>query len=287
MKTVAFLGIGAMGDRIAKNLLNAGYNLRVWNRTPERCKSLVEGGAILCASPKEAAQAADIVIAMLSDDRASREVWLSEQTGAIYGLKTNTIAIEYSTLTPAWCRELGTKIQKQGSEFIDAPVVGSRPQAEAGKLVHLVGGNKDVVESVNHVLHASSAAIHYVGEVGAGMTIKLAVNALFGSQVVVLSEILGVLHNAGISAESSINLLNQIPTTSPALKGIGLLIASENHQPLFPIDLVEKDFNYVEHLAQEVNSAIPTITKITEIYQKAQQAGYGNENISGVAQLYL
>ncbi len=89
MNTVAFLGIGAMGEPIATNLLNAGYNLRVWNRTPEKCDSLVEHGAIFCSSPAEAAQEANTIIAMVSDDNASREVWLTQETGAIYGLKPN------------------------------------------------------------------------------------------------------------------------------------------------------------------------------------------------------
>ena len=287
MNTVAFLGIGAMGSRLAHNLLNAGYNLRVWNRTTQRCIPLVEKGAILAPSPKEAAQTANIVIAMVSDDLASRKVWLDRETGAIHGLKSNTVAIEYSTLTPGWCRELATKINEHGSEFIDAPVIGSLPQAETCQLIHLVGGEKKIVATISTLLEVNSISIHHLGELGAGMTMKLAVNALFGTQVVALSEILGLLQKAGLSTESSVNLLNQIPTTSPALKGIGLLIAAGNHQPLFPIDLAEKDVSYLEQLARSLKVEIPTIKKIMKIYQQAQKAGYGNQNISGVARLYL
>ena len=296
MKKIAFLGIGAMGERIATNLIKAGYELQVWNRTQEKCQRLVEMGAKVCDSPRKAVENVDVAISMLTDDQASREVWLNETTGAVYGLRENAvspkmrrcaIAIEYSTLSPNWCRELAGEISKHNCEFIDAPVVGSRPQAEAGTLIHLVGGQADSLAQVRDILNASSSAIHHVGEVGMGMTIKLAVNGLFGIQVAALGEVLGVLQRAGMSVESAVNLLNEMPITSPALKGIGALIASENYAPLFPIDLVEKDMRYLEQLGISNNSSISIVTAIKQIYQEAQRSGYGDNNITGVAQLYL
>lgn len=287
MKKVAFLGIGAMGERIAMNLINAGYDLQVWNRTQEKCQKLVGMGAKAYDSPREAVENVDAVIAMLTDDEASREVWLDESRGAVMGLGKNIIAIEYSTLTPAWCCELAEEISRRNCEFIDAPVVGSRPQAEAGKLMHLVGGQADNLEMVKDVLEVSSSAIYHIGEIGMGMTMKLAVNGLFAIQVAALSEVLGILQTTGISATSAVNLLKEMPITSPALKGIGNLIASKNYTPLFPIDLVEKDLRYLEKLGLSNNSQMSVITAIKQIYQEAQQSGYGDDNIAGVAQLYF
>lgn len=283
MSNIAFLGMGAMGTRIAKRLLAAGHSLHVWNRTPERCQSLMHEGAITHASPREAAQMAEVVIVMVADDEASRQVWLNETAGAMGGLQQGAIALEYSTLTPGWSQELAKVI---GDSFLAAPVVGSRPQADAGQLIQLVGGEAATLATVRPILASHSAMIHHVGDVTASMTLKLAINTLFGIQVAALGEILGVLGKTGMPAQAAIDWLNQMPTTSPALKGIGALMVKENYAPLFPIDLVEKDFRYAQEFAQTVEANVPTIEAVRQVYQQAQQVGHGADNIAGVAQLY-
>lgn len=287
MKKVAILGTGAMGSRIAANLLRKGYKLNIWNRTPERCMPLIEQGAKQYPFPKDAVRNADVVIAMLSNDDASRNVWMDKITGATLGLKKGAIAIECSTLSLAWCLELSEYIHEFQADFLDAPVVGSRPQAEASQLIHLVGGDNIILEKVHNIISASSSAIHYAGETGSGMSMKLAINGLFGIQVAAFGEIIGMLNKLGISKDSAVNLLNELPVTSPALKGIGLAISSGNFDPLFPIDLVEKDFGYLEKLAKSSNSGIPLVNITRDIYQQAIKSGYGENNIAGVAQLYL
>ncbi|MGL5002016.1 MAG: NAD(P)-dependent oxidoreductase, partial [Casimicrobium sp.] len=119
MKTIAFLGLGAMGSRMAKRLLDVGYRVRVWNRTPDKAAALAAEGAIVAATPREAAHEADIVISMVFDDAASRTVWLDEANGAIHSLNANTIAIESSTLSTAWIKTLANAIEKTGASFID------------------------------------------------------------------------------------------------------------------------------------------------------------------------
>lgn len=286
MSNIAFLGMGAMGTRIATHLLANKHALHVWNRTPERCQPLVKQGATAYASPKKAAQAADVVIGMVANDEASRQVWLDEITGAIYGLKKGAVAIEYSTLTPSWSHELAAKMATLNHPFLAAPVVGSRPQAEAGQLIQLVGGDAATLVTVQPILESHSDVIHHVGDATASMALKLAINALFGIQVAALGEILGMLGKTGMPAETVIDWLNQMPTTSPALKGIGALMAAQNYAPLFPIDLVEKDFRYAQELAQAMGANVPAIEAVQKIYQQAQQSGYGANNIAGIAQLY-
>ena len=286
MTNIAFLGMGAMGTRMATHLLAAKHSLHVWNRTPERCQPLVEQGATAYASPMEAAQAAEVVIAMVADDEASRQVWLGEITGAIYGLKNGAVAVEYSTLTPSWSQELADKMAALNYPFLAAPVVGSRPQAVAGQLIHLVGGDAATLAAVHPILESHSGVIHHVGDATASMALKLAINTLFGIQVAALGEILGMLQKAGMSGETAIDWLNQMPTTSPALKGIGTLMAAQNYAPLFPIDLVEKDFRYGQAFAQAMGANVPVAEAVRRIYQQAQQSGYGADNIAGIAQLY-
>jgi len=131
MAEVVVLGLGAMGLRMRANLLKAGHRLTVWNRSKGAADQLIAAGAHLAGSPREAVAEADFVIAMVRDDIASRKIWLDEDAGALAGLKTDAVAIESSTLTPVWIRELAKAASARGVAFLEAPVAGGRPQAEA------------------------------------------------------------------------------------------------------------------------------------------------------------
>lgn len=287
-KTVAVIGLGAMGSRLAHNLLNAGYPVVVHNRTIEKAQPLVDFGATFATSPRAAAEQSDVVLSMVTDNEISRHVWLAAETGAILGFTPDKIAIEMSTLTVDWIRELGVAITQSGAGFLDAPVIGSRPQAEIGKLISLVGGQAETLAQVRSILTAAGVATtHHIGAVGQGMVMKLAVNALFGIQVATLAELLGLLSKDGISPEKAMECLGDLPVLSPAAKGAGSLMVSQNHAPLFPIDLVEKDFRYVTQTAQGLDATIPTTAAVMDIYRTAIAQGYGNDNITGVVQLFV
>jgi 3-hydroxyisobutyrate dehydrogenase len=208
MSRIAVLGIGAMGSRIAQNLLKANYQVIVYSRSSDKARFLVEQGAVYSATPREAAEQAEIVISMVADNEASRSIWLDPETGAAMGLSQNAIAIESSTLTVEWTKELAAEIESRGAAFLDAPVVGSRPQAEAGKLVYLVGGKTETLtQSQNILLSAGGSTIHHVGSIGQGMAMKLAVNALFGIQVAALAEMVGMLTKNGVTRAKAIECL--------------------------------------------------------------------------------
>jgi 3-hydroxyisobutyrate dehydrogenase len=287
-KTVAVIGLGAMGSRLAHNLINAGYSVVVYNRTIEKAQPLVAIGATLAASPQAAAEQSDVVLTMVTDNEISRQVWLAAETGIIWGLTPDKIAIEMSTLTVDWVRELSAAITQTGASFLDAPVVGSRPQAEVGKLSAIVGGQAETLVQVQPILKAAGiATTDHVGPVGQGMTMKLAVNALFGIQVAALAELLGMLSQAGISPEKAMECLEKLPVLSLAAKGAGSLMISQNHAPLFPIDLVEKDFRYVTQTAQNLETEMPTANATLNIYRTAIAQGYGKENITSIFQLFV
>lgn len=288
MNRIAVLGSGAMGSRIVQNLLNANYPVVVHNRTAAKAEPLVDRGAIFAATPREAAEQADVVLSMVTDNAASRSVWLDSETGAAAALRKNSIAIESSTLTVDWTRELAAVISNRGAAFLDAPVVGSRPQAEAGKLIYLVGGKAETLSHVQSVLlSAGASTIHHVGSVGQGMAMKLAVNALFGIQIAALAELIGLLAKDGITPERTMACLGELPVLSPAAKGAGGLMAIANHAPMFPIELVEKDFCYAIQTAQAANALLPTSTAAHTVYQNAIAHGYGNDNITGIVQLFI
>jgi 3-hydroxyisobutyrate dehydrogenase-like beta-hydroxyacid dehydrogenase len=174
----------------------------------------------------------------------------------------------------------------RGAEFLDAPVVGSRPQADAGALIYLVGGAEPKMAAVRELLTAMGATVHHVGPAGRGTLMKLAVNALFGCQVAALAEIVGMVRKAGMDPKDAIDLLGKMPIVSPALQGIGAQMAARAFAPLFPMDLVEKDFRYVLEAAAEVQAAAPVCTAVHGVYAQARREGHGEENISGVVQVF-
>lgn len=285
MHRIAVLGMGAMGTRVAQNLLKANYPTIVYNRTAAKVAPLQAQGAVYAATPKEAAEQADVVISMVTNDEASQAVWLTPETGALAGLRESAIAIESSTLTVDWTKELAATIHRQGVTFLDAPVVGSRPQAEAGKLIYLVGGKAETLAQVRNCLLAAGT-VHHVGSVGQGMVMKLAVNALFGIQVAALAEVLGMLQKSGMALDQAMTFLGALPVISPAAKGAGSLMVKNSHAPLFPIELVEKDFRYAMQTVSQDKALMPVAAAIHQVYQDAIAQGYGSDNITGVMQLF-
>ncbi|MEM7678870.1 MAG: NAD(P)-dependent oxidoreductase, partial [Myxococcota bacterium] len=264
-----------------------GHDVTVYNRTPARTEPLVAANARAASSPREAVAQADVVFSILTDDSAAETVWLDETTGALQGLRASTIAVECSTVTPAWIQRLGAAADERQVTLLDAPVIGSRPQAEAGQLIFVVGGPASATETILPLLKAMGGAVHHAGQRSAGSWMKLAVNSLFGAQIAVLAELLGMLKKAGITPDQAMSMLSKLPVTSPAAAGVGSLIATQNYAPMFPIDLVEKDFRYALDAAASVDSSLPAVSAVQRVYAKAQEKGHGNENISAVAALYL
>ena len=288
MKTIAFLGLGAMGQRMAARLLQAGYRVRAYNRSAEPRQQLARQGATCVATPREAVREADAVISMVTDDQAARAVWLHPETGALGGLPAGALAIESSTVTIGWVRELSAAVTAVGARFLDAPVAGSRPQADAGRLIFLVGGlgTLDNAPDVRQLLSSMGLAVHAVGPVGTGALMKLVVNGFFGVQVAALGELLGLAERGGIPRGAAAEVLASMPITSPALQGIGALMAQGRFAPMFPIDLVAKDFGYIVDAGGQA-AQMPMAAAAAEVYERARTAGLGSANIAGVAQLYL
>lgn len=286
MNKITILGVGAMGSRIAQNFLNAGFDVTIYNRSSERTEALRANGAKVANSPKEAVAEADFVLSVVRDVEASREVWLADATGAIHGLKKNTVAIESSTVTPFWVKELSKEVARIGAHFLEAPMLGSRPQAEAKQLIYLVGGDETVLEKTQKVLQTNSGSIYHLGEIGTATAMKLAVNAQYGVQVAIWAETLSMLEKNGIAPATAVEILNALPTTSAALQVGGKLMAAENYSAMFPIELVEKDFAYALDLAKSVALDAPTLQAVRAVFAQAIEKGYGNDNIIGLKQLY-
>lgn len=286
MSKVTVLGLGAMGARMAARLIQAGNIVTVWNRTTERASALVAAGAALAPDPRTAAQGAEFVIAMVRDDEASQAIWLDADTGALAGLEPDAVAIECSTLTVAWVRTLAAHHASAGRPFLEAPVAGSRPQAEAGQLIWFVGGDAATLSQAEHVLTAMGSAVHHAGAAGEGAAVKLAVNALFGIQVAALAEIVGGLKRSGADAARLLEILGSTPVCSAAAKGAIASMLSGAFPPMFPVELVEKDLDYARVSASAAGAATPMTEAAQAVFRHAIAAGHGRDNLTGVVRLY-
>jgi 3-hydroxyisobutyrate dehydrogenase len=264
---ITVLGQGAMGVRMADRLETAGHTVTRWNRT----------GAT--QTPREAVAHADMVIAMLRDDTAATSVWLDTTSGALAGLQPNAVAIESSTLSPAFVAALGRAFAAANRGLIDAPVIGSRPQAEAGLLIHLIGGDAADVAIAQPVLAAMGAAQHHVGALGSGAALKLVVNALFAGQVALMADMLALIHAARLDPAAALAVMGQTPVLSPAAKGAAGLMLAQNQAPLFSIDLVAKDLRYAQALSAAV---LPLLAATAARFEAAQAAGLGDRNITAL-----
>ena len=286
MAKISVLGLGAMGSRMAANLMKAGHHVTVWNRTAQAAQPLIEAGARLAPTPKDAASGADFVIAMVRDDDASRHVWLEAGTGAMAGLSAGAIAIESSTLTPEWIRELGECFAARALSFLEAPVVGSTPQAEAAQLTYFVGGSADTFALAEPVLKAMGSTVRHVGETGSAALAKLTTNTLLGIQVTVLAELIGMLRRSGADVARVLEAVAATPAWSPVAGRVSGLMLSENFTPQFPVDLIEKDFGYTLKTVGDEAMA-PTIAAARRVFGAAIEQGLGKENMTAVAKLFV
>jgi 3-hydroxyisobutyrate dehydrogenase-like beta-hydroxyacid dehydrogenase len=271
---------------MASNLVAAGHDVVVWNRSEPARELLTALGARSASTPREAAFSADFVISMVTDDHASRAVWLAQDTGAASGLARGAIAIESSTVTPDWVGELAGAVIARGASFLDCPVAGSLPQAEARQLLVLAGGDVSDFETAKPVLEAMAGAAKYVGAAGQGIVLKLAVNALLGIQIAAMAEALSYLEKSGLAAAYVIPILATTPLVSPAAIGAAKLIEARDFKPRFPVKLVAKDFRYVVESGRRISAELPMTSAAQTLFDRLSDEGFGEENISAVVRLY-
>ena len=286
MTRIAFLGLGAMGARMAARLLEAGHEVHVWNRTPARAEALAAVGATVAATPRAAAEGAGVVFAMVRNDAASQAVWLDEAEGALTAVAPEAVGVDCSTLSLGHVAGLAEAFGRAGRAFLDAPVAGSRPQAEAGQLIFLVGGAAPALARVRPLLEAMGSAVHHAGGNGAGATLKLMVNALFGIQLAAVAELIGFARDSGVDPEAAVGIIGQTPVCSPAAKVAAGAMLAGAFAPAFPIDLVAKDFALLDSSAAGVAAPLPLGTATGAIYKDAVTRGLGADNITGIVQLY-
>ena len=247
MAKIAFLGLGLMGSPMAARLLHAGNDLTVWNRTPEKTKPLVYQGASAAQSPANAAAAADLVITMLATPEALEQVIFGDD-GLAQSLRTDQTFIEMSTVGPQTIRKIASRLP-DGVTLVDAPVLGSIPQATEGKLEVFVGADDDVFGRVRPLLGALGNVRH-VGGPGAGASIKLVVNLTLGAVMATLGEALALGRAFSLDRGILLDVLEGSPIGN-TVKGKRQRIESGHYPPNFKLGLGEKDLRLVSEAAEE------------------------------------
>lgn len=281
MTKVSFNGLGAMGAGMARRLLGAGFEVTVYNRSPRAAEELRADGARVAATPADGARGAEIVITMVSDDNASREVWLGAK-GALAAAAPGAILIDCSTITPEWARELAQAAEKHGCAFLDAPVTGSRPQAQNGELLFLVGGLAEALEKARPALTPMSRGILHLGGHGAGATMKLINNFLCGVQAAALAEALAWIDRSGLERAEAVSVLTGGAPGSPLVKTLASRMEKQNGDVNFRLELMAKDLTYAKREAARSGLDLETGDAALERFQDAVKDGFGGRDLSAI-----
>jgi 3-hydroxyisobutyrate dehydrogenase len=286
MTTVAVLGLGIMGGGIARNLLGKGFSVVGWNRTPQRAAPFREAGARLAESPAAAAEEADVVIDVVSDDAASRETWTGPR-GALPVMRAGAAAVECATLSMAWIRELNRTARARGIDFLDAPMTGSKAGAETGTLTLFVGAEPHALARIRPVLDAFAATIYPFGAPGSGTAYKLVNNLVLAAQVIAAGEGLALAEAAGLDAAQIARAMLEGASASPIVKKkLPDIVADAHTDTQFALRWMLKDLRYALELARELNLDAPVARLAEEMLAKADARGWGGLDYAVVAQLY-
>jgi len=282
---VAILGLGIMGGGMASRLLSNGYNVAVYNRNPEKAATLSSAGALVAASPREAASHADVVISMVADDVASRNVWLGEK-GALAGAARGSVLIESSTLTVGWIKELARAAAQQGCEFLDAPVTGTKPHAASGELLFMVGGSDSALAAAQPVLSVLGREVNHLGPTGSGALMKLINNFMCGVQAASFAEAVTMINAGVLDQERAVSILTNGAPGSGIVKRAAARVAANDYTPDFLLRLMAKDLGYAIDQASQTGLDLQTASSALAVFKQAIAKGYGDEDFSAVVKAF-
>jgi len=284
MQRVGFIGLGLMGGPMAANLVRAGYPLTVYNRTPDKAEALAALGAKTAATPRQVAQASQVVVTMLSD-AAAVEAVLSGPDGLLAGGQPGTVLIDMSTVAPEQSRRIGAHIAAQGWLMLDAPVFGSTGPAKEGSLGIMVGGDEEVFEAQRALLERMGKHLYYFGPQGSGATAKLCFNLMVASQVAGLAEAMTLAVKGGLDLAQVGQMLQVSPIASALVqRKIGSMV-DDDYPAAFPLKHMHKDLGLIVGTAHALGAALPVTAGVHQLYSAGRSRGLGEEDFAAVFRL--
>lgn len=253
---LGFIGLGNMGSRIAKRLLDHGYQLSVYDLDVAKAQAIAAQGGIVAKNILELAGTADVLLSCLTNDEAVRSVFTGSE-GIFAGARQGTIVLEMSTISPETSRELHQLGARGGIEVMDVAISGSTPAAEEGSLVLLVGGNRELFRAAKPIFQAIAKQFHLLGGSGSGTAMKLVVNTLLGVGMQAIAEAVVLGEKAGLDRERLLEVLSKTAVIAPAHVGKLARVATNDYSPQFPLRLMNKDFQLILQAAAQEHVPMP------------------------------
>ncbi|KAK7402259.1 hypothetical protein VNO78_14381 [Psophocarpus tetragonolobus] len=278
---VGFLGIGIMGSPMAHNLLKAGIDLTVWNRTKSKCDPLISLGAKYKPSPEEVTASCDVTFAMLADPQTAVHVACGKH-GAANGMGPGKGYVDVSTVDGDTSKLISGNIKSTGALFLEAPVSGSKKPAEDGQLIFLTAGDRDLYERVAPLLDIMGKSKFYLGDVGNGAAMKLIVNMIMGSMMASFSEGLLLSEKVGLDPDVLVQVVSQGAISAPMYSTKGPSMIQSLYPTAFPLKHQQKDLRLALGLAESVSQPIPIAAAANELYKVAKSQGLSDQDFSAV-----
>ena len=278
---VTFIGLGIMGSRMAQNLLKNGVTLTVYNRSAAPAQALHEQGARIASSTSEAVRKADVVFTMLASPEVVEQVATGPE-GFLSTLPEGSLWVDCSTVNPSFSRTAHQVAQRHKVRFLDAPVAGTKPQAEQAELVFFVGGDPSDLNEVEPLLQHMGQKVMHVGETSKGASFKMLVNALLAQSMVLFSETLLLGEKMGLSREFLLDTLPNLAVSAPFTKAKAEMIRNNDYEVQFPLELMYKDLHLAALTAYEHQQPMYLANLAKEVYARAVQRGFGREDFAAV-----
>lgn len=282
---IAFIGLGIMGKPMAKNLLKAGHQLRVFDRHAETMEEMKEAGAEICSCSAETAEGVDLVITMLPNSPHVKSVMLEDDKLAEKMPKTAAF-IDCSSINPVASREIAAKLAEYGIDMLDAPVSGGQPKAVDGTLAFMVGGKEEVFNKFKPVLEAMGSSVVHCGDVGAGNVTKLCNQTIVAVNIAALAEAMQMGQMCGVQPEKIFQAIKGGLAGSTVMNAKAPMMMDQNFQPGFRIDLHIKDLNNVVDAAKSVDAPIPLTQAVLEMMKILHHDGDGSCDHSALLKYY-
>ena len=273
---VGFVGLGIMGRGMVQNLLDAGFPVRVWNRTTERMTQLIESGATAGSDPADVAAHTEIVISCVSDTPDVQEVILGAR-GVLAGAKAGALVIDMSTISPKVTREIAARLQEKGVDMLDAPISGGSEGAANGTLSIMIGGEAEQVERAMPAFQAMGRTITHVGPTGAGQTVKLVNQIVVVVNMLAVGEGLLFAQAAGVDLQKTLDAIRRGAAGSWMLANRGPQVIARDWTPGFMIDLQQKDLRLALDAADEMGVPLLGTSTVFQLFRTLQKAGLGAE----------
>lgn len=279
---VGFIGLGIMGGPMAKNLMEAGHELVLYNRTREKAEDLAkEGNAEVAESPREVAEGSDVVITMLPDSPQVREV-LTAEDGVLEGLEQGALVVDMSTISPVVTEELSEKVGEKGASMLDAPVSGGDVGAIEGTLSIMVGGEEEDFERARPLFEVMGKTITHVGPVGAGQVVKAANQIVVALTIEAVSEALVLGSRGGVSPEKILDVLGGGLAGNKVMEVKREKFLSHRFDPGFRSELHHKDLGIALAAGREYGVALPVTAIVDQMLLSMRQKGWGGEDHSAL-----